>query len=242
MRKTKTLICFIIFGLGSLAMSVAVLPLLWLFVWNGRNRRLIFAYCIKTSWSFFRWIMESLGLIGVSISNEDQQILSSVSSTIIAANHLSLIDVIIIASLTNRPTGITKGRLSSNMLLRFILSNGFIRNDGGPGELISRSAAAISEGCNLIVFPEGTRGGGKLQRGTAHIALESMADILALKIDMSAPMLRKGRGWRDAGDRRAVYGISIKTRLNPKEIMDPAKNRNINARKITALIEEALGQ
>jgi 1-acyl-sn-glycerol-3-phosphate acyltransferase len=244
MRKLKTLFCFIIFGLGSLAISAAILPLLWLIFRNADRRRLVFTRVIRLSWRFFRRIMESLQLIEVRVPDKDRENLASVTSTIIVANHLTLIDIIILVSLTKDATCIVKGKLSQNFFVRFIVANAFIANDGESDELISRSAAALRNGYNLIVFPEGTRSGGevKFQRGAAYIAAESLADVLVLKIVLNTPFLRKGKGWRDAGEEKAVYDISAKALLKPAEIIDAEKSRNINARAIISRIEDAFLQ
>jgi 1-acyl-sn-glycerol-3-phosphate acyltransferase len=154
-----------------------------------------------------------------------------------------LIDIIILVSLTKDATCLARGGLFQNPLIRFILLNAFIANDGDSIELIGRSTAALRGGYNLIIFPEGTRsaGGKKLQRGTAYIASESLSDIMVLRINVDPQHLRKGKGWQDAAEKRVVYGIRVKAVLKPLEMMDAEKSRNINARRITARIEEAMG-
>jgi len=241
MRKLNTLICFIIFGLGSVVISATLLPILWLFCWNGDRRKLLIIRCVRLSWRFFRRIMELLRLIKIRVSSEDRQTLSSITSTVIAATHHTLIDIVILVTLVKDATCIVKGKLFQNFFVRFVVANAFISNDEDPEVLINSSVAALRKGYNLIIFPEGTRSSesGKLQRGTAHIAAESHADILVLTIDVNPLILRKGKDWRDAGEKPAVYDIRVKTVLKPMEIIDAGKSRNINARMLTARIKEA---
>jgi 1-acyl-sn-glycerol-3-phosphate acyltransferase len=242
MRRAKTAVCFIVFGLGSLAITLAVLPFLWLFVWNGDARRLRAIRCVRLAWRILRWIMEGFRLIDVHVSAEDARTLGTLSSTIIASNHPTLIDIVLLGSLTKDATCIASGRLYKNPIMRFVLANAFVSNDGDPEAMISRSAAALRKGLNLIVFPHGTRneGGGKLRRGTAHIAWESQAEILVAKISSTPTVLRKGKGWHDVADRTSVFRIELQAALAPADIGDAAKSRNINARAITAKIEDAL--
>jgi 1-acyl-sn-glycerol-3-phosphate acyltransferase len=109
--------------------------------------------------------------------------------------------------------------------------------------LIGRSVEAIKKGYNLIVFPEGTRNDGatgELKRGAAHIAIAGQADVAALRISPRPPVLRKGRGWRDAGESRSVYDISVRAVLKTAGAIDAGKSRSVNARALTARIREAL--
>jgi len=199
--------------------------------------------CIRLSWRLLQQIMVSLHLIAVRASQEDRRLLSSLSSTIIVSNHPSLIDIVLLFSMTKDTTCLVRGGLSQNPLIRFILANAFIANDEDPDKLISRSVGALKKGYNLIIFPEGTRNDGtprKIKRGAAYIAIESLADVAVLKIRPSPPVLRKGRGWRDAGERRSVYDIGVQAILKTPDIIDTGKNQNLNARAVTARIKEAL--
>jgi len=243
MRKIGVLFCFIIFGLGSVALSATVLPPLWLFVWDGGHRGLLFVRCVRLSWRLFQQIMESLHLIEVRVSQEDRRLLASLSSTVIVSTHPSLIDIVLLVALTKDATSIVRGGLSQNPFIRFVLSNAFIGNDEDPEELIRRSVEALKSGYNLIIFPEGTRNDGvlgKLKRGAAHIAIASLADVAVLKIRSRPPMLRKGRGWRDAGESRSVYDISVQAILKTLDFIDAKKSQNLNARTLTARIKDAL--
>jgi 1-acyl-sn-glycerol-3-phosphate acyltransferase len=243
MRKLGVLLCFIIFGLGSVAISAAVLPPLWLFVRDGDRRRLIFVRCVRLSWRLFTQIMVSLHLIEVRVSQEDRRLLASLSSTVIVSTHPSLIDIVLLVSMTKDATSVVRGGLFQNPIIRFIVVNAFIGNDEEPDELVSRSVGALKKGYNLIVFPEGTRNDGatgRLKRGAAHIAIGGMADVAVLRIGVCPPMLRKGGGWRDAGERRSVYDISVRAVLKTADTIDTGKSRNTNAKTLTARIKEAL--
>jgi len=243
MRKIGVLLCFIVFGVGSVALSAAILPPLLLFVWNGDRRKLLFVRCVRLSWCLFRRIMASLRLIEVKVSPEDRRLLASLSSTVIVSTHPSLIDVVLLVSLTRDSTSIVRGGLSRNPIIRLVLANAFICNDEDPDGLISRSVAALKKGYNLIIFPEGTRndgGLGKLKRGAAHIAVRSRADVAVLSVTSRPPMLRKGTGWRDAGEGRSVYEIRVLDILKTADVLDAGKGHGLTARALTAKIKGTL--
>jgi 1-acyl-sn-glycerol-3-phosphate acyltransferase len=242
MRKLGVLLCFVVFGMGGVTISAAAL-LLWLFVWNGDRRRLLLVRCVRLSWRLFRQIMVSLRLIEVRVSQEDRRTLASLSSAVIVSTHPSLIDVVLLVSLTKDSTSIVRGGLFNNPIIRLVVANAFLGNDKDPGELMDRSVGTIKKGYNIVVFPEGTRNDGatgRLKRGAAHIAIRGQADVAVLKISCRPPMLRKGRGWRDAGERRSVYDISVRAVLKTADIIDPAKGHVRNAKALTAMIKEAL--
>jgi hypothetical protein len=242
-RQLGGLLCFAIFGLGSVTLSAALLPPLWIFVWDGHRRRLLFVRCVRLSWCLFRQIMVSLRLIEVRVSQEDRRLLASLASTVIVSTHPSLIDIVLLVSMTKDATSVVRGGLFKNPIIRFVVANAFICNDGDLGELMSRAVGALKGGYNLIIFPEGTRNDGvlgKLKRGAAHIAIGGMADVAALRSSPHPPMLRKGRGWRDAGEDRSVYDISVRAVLKTADAIDAGKSRHINAKALTARIREAL--
>jgi 1-acyl-sn-glycerol-3-phosphate acyltransferase len=219
------------------------LPPLCLFVRDGDRRRLLFVRCVGLSWRLFRQIMVSLRLIDVWASAEDRRLLASLSSTVVVSTHPSLIDVVILASMIKDATGIARGGLSRNPIIRLVVANAFICNDDDPHELVARAVGALKRGHNLIIFPEGTRNDGapgKLKRGAAHIAMGGLADVAVLRISPRPPILRKGRGWRDAGEGRSVYDISVRTVIRAPGPADAGKSRNMNARALTARIREAL--
>ena len=186
LRSLNAAICFSTFGIGSLFIVGIILPFLYLIIRGRKRRRRVFVRCIQKSWVFFVWMMELFRLIRVQMDREGRQKLRDIRSTIVVANHPSLIDVVILVSLVRDPVCIVKGKLTRNFFMKYIILYAYINNESEGKELVEQSKEALSDGYNLIVFPEGTRSMPgvemKLQRGTAYIAMETGADILPLKI------------------------------------------------------------
>ena len=76
---------------------------------------------------------------------------------VIAPNHPSLLDVVLVASRLPHVVCIMKAEIWDNPFLGGgARLAGYIRNDS-PGNMVSRAADAIRAGSQLLVFPEGTR-------------------------------------------------------------------------------------
>ncbi len=116
---------------------------------------------------------------------------------VIAANHPTLFDVVLIVSQVPNVVCVTKASLWNNPLLGgMVRLAGFIRNDA-PLPLVRRAAAELRSGSNLLIFPEGTRtpahaGLGPFRPGFALLAKSGGAPVQAVFLEGGTPYLRKG--------------------------------------------------
>ena len=116
---------------------------------------------------------------------------------VIAPNHPTLFDVVLIVSQVPNVVCVTKASLWNNPLLGgMVRLAGFIRNDA-PLQLVRRAAAELRAGSNLLIFPEGTRtpANGRLgpfRPGFALMAKAGGAPVQAVFLSMGTPYLRKG--------------------------------------------------
>ena len=85
-----------------------------------------------------------------------------------------------------------------------------IANDSGGEKTVADAVRHIKEGVNVVVFPQGTRGGESLRRGAARIALAARCDVVAYRISYDPVVLAKGQPWWDVGDK--VIRISVELR------------------------------
>ena len=79
--------------------------------------------------------------------------------------------------------------------------------------VLEEAVTLLSDGVNLIVFPEGTRTptdamDRRLRRGAAQIALAAGAPIQPIAIACDPPVLGKGQPWHDVGSRTVVYTLA----------------------------------
>lgn len=135
------------------------------------------------------------GLVKCDLSALDG--LRSQSGIIIATNHPSLIDVVLIASRLPRIVCILKAELLDNPLLGGgARMAGYIRNDSA-GKLVRQSVAALLGGNQLLIFPEGTRTESppvnEFKDGFGLIARKAAVPIQTVFIETNSPFL--GKHW-----------------------------------------------
>jgi 1-acyl-sn-glycerol-3-phosphate acyltransferase len=118
--------------------------------------------------------------------------LQAIQGTVVAANHPTLMDALYLLGLVPDAVCIFKKSLQRNMLLGPMARLcGFIASEAGP-DMVRESGVAISEGCNLVIFPEGTRSRGKLQPfkpGFALIATRFRAPVQTIHLSCNPPLL-----------------------------------------------------
>ena len=125
-------------------------------------------------------------------------------SAVIACNHLSYLDSILLVSLYSRHTTIAKDRLFAIPLFGTILKlSGYIPSSGSGryAELLMNSlesiSASLAQGGNVIIFPEGTRSRdgrvGTLQKGGFKIARYCNAPIKVVRVRNTDKLFTPGR-------------------------------------------------
>ena len=143
----------------------------------------------------YLFILKASGLVEYDLSALD--VLRHEGALIIAPNHPSLIDVVLIASRLPRIVGIMKAKIWDNLLLGGgARLAGYIRNDS-PASMIRLAAAAMHTNSQLLVFPEGTRTLSSplnhFKGGFALIAKTSGMPVQTVFIEANTPFL--GKGW-----------------------------------------------
>ena len=148
---------------------------------------------IRGSFRFGLWCMEATGLVHLDLHALDA--LQNERGLVVAPNHPSLLDVMLVASRVPHVVCILKAGLWDNPLLGGSARlAGYIRNDA-PLPLVRRGAEALRAGANLLVFPEGTRtvGGpvGPFKGGFLLMAREAGAPVQTVFIEAGTPYLSK---------------------------------------------------
>lgn len=214
LRIVTTGFCFALFGLGGLLILCSVLPILRLPLPGefGQRRQRYARQIIHYSFRLFVQIMVLLGTISVEVRNAERL---ERNGLLVVANHPSLIDVVLLIALLNRPNCVIKASLWNNVFTRGpVRSAGFLVNKDGP-QLIEDCIRSVRSGDNLVIFPEGTRSiefNGTLnpiKRGAINIALRGTLAITPVVITLSEPMLGKGQGWRCAPRKRPHFVLCV---------------------------------
>lgn len=179
-----TYICFIkvfmftFFGAGSIVLAIIVFPILRLFVHPKERFQKAARATVSAT---FRFFIGMHVLVGASKNTvNDKKAFRNLRSTIIVANHPSIMDVVYLISLVPNADCIVRGGLTKTVLAG-VINQLYIVNSLGYDEMIELSKKSLASGTNLIVFPEGTRtprhGTNPYKKGAARIALEAGCDV-----------------------------------------------------------------
>ena len=201
----------LVFGLTSLVLSVVagilhlVLPRR---LGAPLGQAMIMACCRA-----FVGLMQLTGIIRCDLRALDA--LRQAGPVIVAPNHPSLLDAVLILSRLPRGVCAAKAELLRNPFLGGSARlAGFIRNDSAT-RFVREGARRLDAGCQLLIFPEGTRtvGGrlGAFKGGFALIAKCADVPVQTVFIDGNSRFL--GKGWPLL--RKPEFPLRYRLRLGP---------------------------
>ena len=177
------LVAMLSFGIGAIILAILVFPFIRLFTLHKSDFGIIArAYVSHT----FRVFLKNLEICKTSILKvEDRQAFRDIHSKVIIANHPSLLDFVYVMSLVPNSTCIVRGSLTRTPL-RGVIKQAYITNNTDFNEVLVECKKLTDKGCNVIVFPEGTRspriGRNNYKKGAARIALYCGCDVQPLFI------------------------------------------------------------
>ncbi len=154
---------------------------------------------VKFFYQLFVVFARLTGLFTVEADKPPTESLSS--GRIIVMNHVSLIDICVLLAHLPDAVCIAKAAAKRNPFLSAVVSRLFIANDKGGEATLAEVADHLARGTHVVIFPQGTRGGTKLHRGAARLALATGAQILAWHISYDPVVLAKGQPWWDVGSK-----------------------------------------
>ncbi len=182
-------------------------------------------------------LMRITGLARFDLSELD--VLREERGLVIAPNHPTLLDALLVTSRLPRVVCITKASLWDNPALGAgARLAGYIRNDA-PHRLVRRAATAVREGGQLLIFPEGTRTTtpplGEFKAGFALMARQAGAPVQTVFLETSSRYLQKG--WPLT--RRPEFPLAYRARLGRRFTVDgPAEAFSA---QLEAYVRAALG-
>jgi len=234
-RRFGTGLCFAIFGLGGLLLSVTALPLLAL-VSNGneQQREAKARRLVQLTFKWFISVMKWTGVFNFDFKAAEQ--IKDLRGHVIIANHPCLIDVVALISFVPNSDCVVKSHLWKNPFMRGVIrSTGYLSNDD-PEDLVTDCERSLAQGNNLIIFPEGTRSTPgeaiKFRRGAAHLALRTRAKITALLVNCVPVTLTKNEAWYCAPERKPTLSVHYLGEIDSATYCGEEK-LSIAARKLT---------
>jgi 1-acyl-sn-glycerol-3-phosphate acyltransferase len=171
-------------------------------------------HALTTICNLFLVVLKASGLVKFDLGALDA--LREERSLIIAPNHPSLIDVVLVVSRLPRVVCIMKAEIEDNM----IFGGGarladYIQNNS-PLAMIRSAATAVRAGSQLLVFPEGTRTRqgpiNSFKGGFALIAKTAGAPVQTVFIESNSSFL--GKGWPLL--KKPVFPLIYRARLGQR--------------------------
>jgi 1-acyl-sn-glycerol-3-phosphate acyltransferase len=196
-RSAVAGVCFALFGIGGIGLSLVVLPLARLLRGGRRAHERRARVLVRHSFLALLAVLQVLRILRIEARNLAS--LRPSGAVLVLANHPSYLDIVVLIAHIPDAVCVVKSKLWSNPFFGGVVrAAGYIPNDE-PQSLIPDCAARLAQGLPLIVFPEGTRSlpGTPLHfvRGAAHIALATGVPILPVLLGCEPRVLARGAKW-----------------------------------------------
>lgn len=221
-RIAMTGFCFALFGIGGLLLSVVWFNILLVFVWNPARRRRIARRSIAASFRFFLTVTRVVGVLDYRISGGD--ILRQERGCLVVANHPTLIDYVLLASVMPETDCLVKSALLKNPFLCGVVRAADYLINSQADALLPASQQRLAQGDTILIFPEGTRTtpgeAMTLQRGAANIAVRCNSDLRIVTIHCSERMLDKESKWYQVPPTKPLFTINVGERVRINKIYD----------------------
>lgn len=187
-RGFRAFLLLALFNLG----GFALLPL-FLLVWSVPARHFI----VRSLWRFYVALLNFSRLIRI-----ERGTLGTYRGTILACNHPSLLDVVMISAYVPRTLFIAKKSLRNNP---FCAASVRALSLPADVDLFEAAVPKLAAGWNVLVFPEGTRSSSvdamlPFKRGCAQLALRTGAPVVCIGERLSPRILGKGQSVWDMGE------------------------------------------
>lgn len=221
-RIAMTGFCFALFGLGGLLLSVVWFNILLVFVWDNARRRRIARRSIAASFRLFLTVTRVLGVLDYQMNGVD--ILRQERGCLVVANHPTLIDYVLLASVMPETDCLVKSALLKNPFLSGVVRAADYLVNSQADALLPASQQRLAQGDTILIFPEGTRTRPgetmTLQRGAANIAVRCGSDIRVVTIHCNQRMLDKESKWYQVPPTKPLFTVEVRERVKIDHFYD----------------------
>lgn len=168
----------------------------------------------------YLWLLEKTGKFRCEVKNDDNGRLDGITSSLIIANHPSMLDAPIL--LAKIPRAICYYKSSMH---RGLFSNagarlaGYVSNSSGI-DGVRHVVAHLRSGGNVILFPEGTRspqeGIGEFHSGFSLIAVQADCPVVCLQISSTSNILSKSHWFLNTPTIPVHFQITTLATIHPQ--------------------------
>lgn len=214
-RLLVTGLCFALFGLGGLLLSLVWFNLLLLVVRNKQRRRVVARRSISASFRFFLYSGRWLGVLDFQLSGIEK--IRADQGCLVVANHPTLLDYVILAAFLPDIDCLVKSELQRNPFFGGAVKSADYLFNSQAQSLLDDCSRRLLRGDNILIFPEGTRTTpGKpftLQRGAANVAVRCECDVRIVRIHCSQQTLDKQSRWYQIPPSKPVFSVVVGERI-----------------------------
>ncbi len=242
-RLLMTSCCFLLFGLGGWLLSLVWFNALLVIQPNEHRRRYMARRSISASFRFFLRMAQHAGVLNYHI--EGAGMLSEDRGCLIVANHPTLLDYVLLASVMPNMDCLVKTTLLRNPFINGVIrAVGYLQNSQ-TDTLIPDIHQRLNAGDNILIFPEGTRSRPgeplRLQRGAANIALRCGCDIRVVRINCNPATLTKHSRWFQISSQKPMFHVRVCERITNKNVMtNKHQGQALAARQLTRYLTQLL--
>ena len=236
---SKSLVYFFFLS-GALFLITVIFPTIMLLVHPAKRKTKAMRNATHQTFRLMNTIMWALGLTQIDISQEDRKKLKELKSTIVVANHPSLIDITLLIGLLPQADCIVNAALFNMFIVKHVVRRLFVPNSLDFNVILKSCTESLAAGNCLVIFPEGSRTKpGEvpvIRKGSARISLGTGCPVQPIAIETNDVRgLRKGDPYyRINSEGRYTFKFTL------QEPVYPEAYRNnplpIAARRMTAEI------
>lgn len=245
-RFIGTSMFWFFFGVIGLIYGFVLLPLVYLFVRRPEKRQLIARGMIRGAFVMFVWVARNMRLITCDVRGMEHW--DPNATQLLLANHLTLIDVVILLSLFPQIDCVFKAAVDRNPVLRVSAGTANYISNRAPDELLDFCVERLEGGSSLLLFPQGTRAirgkPFKFKLGAAEIALRAHATIVPIAIDCHPQMLAKNVPWYRIPPSQPQFRITLLPPVKAADLVpagtDPRRARHELNESLISLIQAEL--
>lgn len=221
-RFVGTSLLWFFFGLIGLIFSIFVFPVLYLLVRDTVPRQIAARKLIAAFFGLFMWGGCKMGVFTFQVTGMENRDPEH-GQLILAANHLTLIDVVLLLSVLPQVDCVIKEAVIRNPFMRASVTTANYISNREPEDLLTSCVARLRSGASLLLFPQGTRSraGESLQfkLGAAEVAIRARARILPVVIDCKPQFLAKGAPWYSIPRSRPHFAVNILPPIPVEELV-----------------------
>lgn len=217
-RWIASMLAFVLFGLGGLALGMLVFPLVALTTTSpslriSRRRRLM-----QEVFRFYLRLLSVMGAASFSFTGTARQ-----GPYLIVANHPTLIDAVLLLTLFPQADCIIKHELLRNPFTRFALSGLDYMSNADTAAMLEAAVQRLRAGRSVLVFPEGTRSSPDepvhFHLAAATMAVRSGAQCLPVLIRCEPVTTSKQARWYEIADEKPQFTVHVDPPLDPAPIV-----------------------